>query len=84
MTPTSISCPESYTFRLLTSLKSDSLKLFMFRSLRKVTIHIPTTALELDTIIYKHMVILLHVSALLGHPHRCIQQGRIQEWLFMS
>jgi len=51
----------------------------MRRVLRKVTIHIPTTALELDTIIYIHMVILLHVSALLGHPHGGIQQGKIKE-----
>jgi len=56
----------------------------MCHVLRKVTIYIPTAALELDTIIYIHMVILLHVSALLGHPQGCIQQGKIKEWLLMS
>jgi len=55
----------------------------MCHALRKVTIYIPTTALELDTIIYIHMVIL-HVSALLGHPDGGIQQGKIKEWLLMS
>jgi hypothetical protein len=55
----------------------------MFRVLRKVTIYIPTTALELDTIIYIHMVILLHVSAPLGHPQGGIR-GKIKEWLLTS
>lgn len=57
----------------------------MCRVFRKVTIYIPTTTLELDTIIiYIHMVIILHVSALLGQHHGGIQQGKIKERLLMS
>jgi hypothetical protein len=36
------------------------LTLFMFLALRLVTLYIPTTALELVTVIYKHVLNLLH------------------------
>ena len=36
-----------------------------------IYIYIPTTALQLDTILYKRVIMLLHVSAFFGHP-----QGR--------
>jgi hypothetical protein len=56
----------------------------MSRVLRKVTIYSPTTALELDIIIYIHILNLPHVSALLGHPQGGSQRGKIKEWLLMS
>jgi hypothetical protein len=43
-------------------------ELIMFRAVRQIIIYIPKTALYLDTIRYKHMVILLHVSAFLDLP----------------
>lgn len=41
--------------------------MFTFLAVRLVTLYIPTTALELDTVIYKHVVYLLHISAFFGH-----------------
>jgi len=41
-------------------------------------IYILTAALQLDVIIYKHVVILLHISAFFGHSQRRIEQSKIQ------
>jgi len=40
----------------------------------KVTLYIPTTAMQLDTIIHKHATNLLHVSIFFCHLQAGIQQ----------
>jgi len=60
----------------------------MFGEVRLVTIYIyiyiyiymyiPATALQLDTIIYKRVVVLRHVSAFFGRPQGDIQQRNVQ------
>jgi hypothetical protein len=56
------------------------LKLSLLRAIRQAA-YIPATALLLDTIIYKYVVNLLHVSAFFGHLQGGIQQTKIQIWL---
>jgi hypothetical protein len=50
------------------------LKLFMFRALIQVIVYIPTKSLCLDTIICKHMLILIHIWAFFRYPQGGIQQ----------
>jgi hypothetical protein len=49
------------------NVRNTPLELSMFREVRQVTVHITTTALQLDTVMYKHVVVLLHVSAFFVH-----------------
>jgi hypothetical protein len=64
--------------RIEEDLLSKDWKFSMVRALRQVTIHIPTTALYLNTIIYKNLLLLLRVPAFFGNPQGGIQQKNTQ------